>query len=110
MCNVPPRLSSPGRPPGKWRAAAPSRSVRSGDMAVIIRDFRPDVPEDAAGVVRARLAAVPDLVLTEEYLRYRVAEAHRRCDHGYETKPASGPAPRGEMAISRISASGSSDG
>ncbi|WP_329458561.1 GNAT family N-acetyltransferase [Streptomyces sp. NBC_01497] len=45
-------------------------------MAVIVRDFRPDDPEDAAGVVRARLAALPHLLLTEESVRHRAVKAH----------------------------------
>ncbi|WP_030907819.1 GNAT family N-acetyltransferase [Streptomyces sp. NRRL F-5126] len=45
-------------------------------MALIVRDFRPDDPGDAAAVVRVRLAALPHLVLTEEYVRYRAATAH----------------------------------
>jgi hypothetical protein len=42
-------------------------------MAVTVRDFRPQGPEDAAGVVRARLAAVPHLMLAEEHRRHRAA-------------------------------------
>ncbi|MCF3962403.1 GNAT family N-acetyltransferase [Streptomyces fuscigenes] len=45
-------------------------------MAVIVRDFRPDDPEDVAGVLSARLAALPHvLLLTPAYLRYRVQTA-----------------------------------